>query len=71
MCCSKLNYNNDDVIILLVMMLMAMRVMLQMSDEGNDDVFHGECNDNAGYDIFFYIFLMYFPYAHSLLPPNS
>lgn len=57
--CRKLNYINDNVIILLVM------IMYEVSDgndgdvthkdDGNDYVFHGDCDNNA-YDIFFIYF---------------
>lgn len=58
MCCSKLNYINDDVIILLVVMMYDVSDGndgdVTDDDDGNDGVFHGDCND--GYDIF----LIYF-----------
>lgn len=64
MCCSKLNYINNDVLILYGMMMMS---DVRDDDGGNDNVFHVDCNndDNDGSDIFliyfYHIFLMHTP----------
>lgn len=59
MCCSKLNYINNDVIIVDdedIWHSDGKDGDVADDDEGNGYVFHEDCNDNVGYDIF----LIYF-----------